>query len=200
MARTVWLTFDDGPNPDKTPVVLKCLKANNIKATFFMVGNLAEQHKSTAEAVAAAGHFIGNHTYTHTVVKGLPEARIKEEISKADAPLSKLSTYQKWFRPPTGALDATARRVAASLGFDIYKWNVDTKDYESKDAAVWIPLGISEIKAQANTAVVLNHDIYEATANNLQKFIDEIRKLPNTTFGAPSNLPVINVLPGGAEV
>ncbi|WP_165823577.1 polysaccharide deacetylase family protein [Metarhizobium album] len=200
MARTVWLTFDDGPNPLKTPVVLKCLKDNNIKATFFMVGNLAELHKSTAEAVAKAGHLIGNHTYTHRVLEGLPEAQIKEEISKADVPLSKLSTYKKWFRPPTGALDATVRKVAADLGFGIYKWNVDTKDYDSKDPDKWIPLGISEIKAQSSAAVVLNHDIYEATANHLQQFIDEIRKLPNTTFGAPSSLPVINTIAGGAEV
>jgi peptidoglycan/xylan/chitin deacetylase (PgdA/CDA1 family) len=192
MARTVWLTFDDGPNPIKTPVVLKALKDNNIQATFFMIGNVAGPNLETAKKVAAAGHLIGNHTYTHAVLEGKTKAQIKKEIQDAEEKLKGLSTYKKWFRPPEGKLDTNVREVATELGYQIVLWNVDTKDWQSKDHKIWIPKGISGIKDVGGKSVVLNHDIWESTANHVQEFIDEIKKLGDASFGAPKDMPLID--------
>ena len=131
--KKVWLTFDDGPNGLKTPTVLDVLKHNGITATFFMIGNVAAPNFSTAKKVALAGHFIGNHSNTHQVVKGLSKPKIRKEIVDADATLKGLSTYKKWFRPPTGEYDANVSAVVDELGFEIVKWNVETDDYDSRD-------------------------------------------------------------------
>jgi peptidoglycan/xylan/chitin deacetylase (PgdA/CDA1 family) len=156
-----------------------------------MIGNVAAPNLSTAKKVAAAGHFIGNHTNTHRIVEGLSKAEIKKEIVDADTTLKGLSTYRKWFRPPEGKYDANVSAVVDELGFKIALWNVDTKDWESKDPAIWIPMGIDGIKTKGDKCVVINHDIYESTADHVQEFIDQIKQIGDVTFGSPSDMPLM---------
>jgi peptidoglycan-N-acetylglucosamine deacetylase len=191
MTKKVWLTFDDGPNGLKTPTVLDVLKNNGITATFFMIGNVAVPNLGTAKKVAAAGHFVGNHSNTHTVVKGLSKVAIKKEIVDADATLSGLATYMKWFCPPEGKYDANVSAVVNELNFKIVLWNVDTADWDSQDPAIRIPKGIAGIKAKGDQCVVINHDIYESTANHLQEFIDQIKQIGGVTFGSPGDMPLM---------
>ena len=63
--KKVWLTFDDGPNPNTSPFVLNLLKKNNVKATFFCVGKNIEEYPEIFKRIKADGHSVGNHTYSH---------------------------------------------------------------------------------------------------------------------------------------
>ena len=71
----VWLTFDDGPDPEHTPPLLDTLKACNVQATFFMIGMKAERHPDLVRRIAAEGHCIGNHSYHHERIDRLSGAR-----------------------------------------------------------------------------------------------------------------------------
>ena len=83
--RVVALTYDDGPNPPYTEALLDVLAKHDVKATFFMIGDRIAAHPETVKQVLAAGHEIGNHTYTHPVLGFLPPALVKREIDRTDA-------------------------------------------------------------------------------------------------------------------
>src|SRR5262245_59369372 len=76
-AKDVWLTFDDGPHPVQTDRVMKILEDSGIKATFFVIGENAKNHKRLVKKAFDAGHRIGNHTYTHPHLSKLSEAKIR---------------------------------------------------------------------------------------------------------------------------
>lgn len=100
--KVVALTFDDGPSP-KAKEVLDILEDNGVKATFFVIGNELERNMLEGKRIAAAGHELGNHTYSHQRMVFKSPAFIKEEIEKTDA-LIRQTGYQGeiHFRPPNG--------------------------------------------------------------------------------------------------
>jgi len=96
------LTFDDGPSA-RTPEILKILAAEDVKATFFLVGSQIEKHPDWAQAILAAGHEIGNHSYTHQRMVFKSREFYAEEVEKTDALIHKLGFQGKiLFRPPYG--------------------------------------------------------------------------------------------------
>jgi peptidoglycan-N-acetylglucosamine deacetylase len=80
----VALTFDDGPTPDATLRVLSDLAAEDVRATFFLNGSSMAEHPGATRALVAAGHEIGNHSYSHPVMLGLSQERIEHEIERTD--------------------------------------------------------------------------------------------------------------------
>jgi peptidoglycan-N-acetylglucosamine deacetylase len=186
--RTVFLTFDDGPHPRNTPRVLNTLAAHGIKAAFFMIGGNCKQHPNIVAEVAAAGHRIGNHTYTHPDLTRRSESRIRSEIRRTETLIERYVHGQKLLRPPYGSHNGLVDRVIAELGYRIVLWNVDTVDWSRKyQPTRWIQHGIDQIRARSRS-VVLNHDIQRTTANNLDTFIRRIKALGNVSFGSPSDL------------
>jgi peptidoglycan/xylan/chitin deacetylase (PgdA/CDA1 family) len=81
-ARRIAITFDDGPNGPFTEAVLKLLAQYGAKATFFMVGRAVEAQSELARAVAAAGHAVGSHTYSHAKLHRMPLERMQEEVDR----------------------------------------------------------------------------------------------------------------------
>lgn len=122
VGKAVYLTFDDGPIPEVTPKVLAILDRYGVKATFFMVGENIDKHPDVFEQVIKAGHAIGNHTYNH--VKGW-------KYSTADyiANVQKFPKETKLFRPPYGRTWLWQRMAVKRLGYEIYLWDVLTRDY-----------------------------------------------------------------------
>jgi peptidoglycan-N-acetylglucosamine deacetylase len=99
--KVVAITFDDGPNPTYTPQVLEIFSEAKGKATFFMIGEQMESHPEVVKQVAAEGHEIGNHTFTHPKLSQLSSAEGMEEIERTEMLIEEL-TGQKpvLFRPP----------------------------------------------------------------------------------------------------
>ena len=122
VGKAVYLTFDDGPIPEVTPKVLAILDKYGVKATFFMVGENIDKHPEVFEQVVQAGHAIGNHTYNH--MKGW---RVSTEEYIAN--VQKFPKETKLFRPPYGRTWLWQRRAVKRLGYEIYLWDVLTRDY-----------------------------------------------------------------------
>jgi peptidoglycan/xylan/chitin deacetylase (PgdA/CDA1 family) len=113
-ARLVALTFDDGPDPERTPRVLELLARGGHTATFFCIGRNAERHPDVVTATAGQGHEIGNHTYSHPPLPLVSRRRLVEEVRRAEWVLTALAgAPPAHFRPPMGwATPAILRRVA----------------------------------------------------------------------------------------
>src|SRR5690349_15665123 len=97
------LTYDDGPNDPHTQRLLDVLAAHGAKATFFLIGKYVRQRPEIARAVAAAGHEIGNHTYTHPNLIFVSKARLRQELEDCRKAIEDaLGTSPAIFRPPFG--------------------------------------------------------------------------------------------------
>ena len=102
-AKGVALSFDDGPDPEVTPLVLELLARRNLSATFFVTGAAAQRHPEIVQAILAAGHTVGNHSYSHfpfLMLKG--RAVLRREIEAAQEVFLRFGIVPLAFRPPVG--------------------------------------------------------------------------------------------------
>lgn len=186
--KRIWLTFDDGPHPYNTDRILRKLDTFNIKATFFVVGRNARTFKRLVQQTFAAGHRIGNHSYTHFDLTTLTEEKVRDEIEWTDEVIADCGGSDKIFRPPYGHTNATIRKVASELGYRIALWNVDTLDWDRNYQPMkWVQHAVTQIRLR-NKSKVLNHDIHKTTADSFDAFISSIGQLGNATFEPPSTL------------
>jgi len=124
------LTFDDGPHPEFTPRLLDALSAAGISATFFVVGDRAARHRDILQRIAADGHEIGNHTWTHSEPRETSTAKLADEVRRTCELIEDVTHREcRLFRPPKGEL--TLRKLLALRREQqtIVLWNQDTKDY-----------------------------------------------------------------------
>ncbi len=163
------LTFDDGPGK-LTMQLLEQLETYDAKATFFMVGTNVPRYPDTVRKVKEMGCEIGNHSVTHAKLTGLAtDEEIVAEIIGTNTALSNIIGEESaFFRPPYGAVDD---RVVALANAPLVMWSIDTRDWESKDAAVIRDYVLGTVQ---DGDIVLMHDIHEAT---VQAAIDCIPKL-----------------------
>jgi peptidoglycan/xylan/chitin deacetylase (PgdA/CDA1 family) len=177
--RRVWLTFDDGPHPANTETILKALDRHGVKAIFFMVGQNAQRHRTTAKAVADAGHWVGNHTWAHPDLTTRTDEQIRDEIERTREVIGDLETTRV-FRPPYGARNRRVDAVVASLGYETMLWTVDTLDWKYRSNQ-WIEHGLDQIEDRSSS-LVLAHDIHATTATRVDRFIQRIKDLGDVTF------------------
>ena len=150
------LSFDDGPHPRYTPIILDILAEYGIKATFFMVGENVRYYSAAAEAVVAAGHEIGNHTFTHRKINLMNEHEILQEIESCEEAVASVSEQKLHFiRPPEGHLNDTMRRVIGSLDYQIVLWDVDTRDWAHTPPATITKHVLDTVQAGD---IILMHD------------------------------------------
>ena len=124
------LSFDDGPHPRLTPVILGILQEYGIRATFFMIGENVGYYPNAARAVVEAGHEIGNHTFSHRRFSHLSEAEMKAEIHACEQAISAVSSSPvRLIRPPEGQMNEAVRRAVGALDYRIILWDVDTRDW-----------------------------------------------------------------------
>jgi peptidoglycan/xylan/chitin deacetylase (PgdA/CDA1 family) len=129
------LTYDDGPNDPYTLRLLDVLARHDVKATFFMIGRYVQQHPEIAQAVAQAGHVIGNHTYTHPnlIFSSGPQTRAQIEQCQ-EALRQAVGGHSHLFRPPFGGRNPATLRLARSLGLEPVMWNVTGWDWNAPSA------------------------------------------------------------------
>ena len=150
------LTFDDGPHPILTERILKILARYNVKATFFMVGVNVENYPDAARAVIAAGHEVGNHTYTHRVLNRLSHEEIDNELGRCEDVLEELCEYRPHlFRPPQGAISPLVEADADQNDYSLILWSLDTRDWEDKNADRIVREVVSKVKSGD---IILMHD------------------------------------------
>ncbi len=129
------LTFDDGPNPAWTPRLLDTLAAHRVQATFFLLGKFAEAEPDLVRRIAAAGHLIGNHSWSHPDLSRTPSDAIREELRRTSATLEQIAGAPvRFFRPPYGARRPAVFRIARELGLQPVLWNAMTSDWSEPSA------------------------------------------------------------------
>jgi peptidoglycan-N-acetylglucosamine deacetylase len=129
------LTFDDGPNPKWTPRLLDTLAAQGVKATFFMLGSRAEAERELVRRVAAEGHLIGNHSWSHPNLVVTAASKIREELRRTSDALEQITGEKvRYVRPPFGARRPAVFRIARELGLRVVLWNAMTSDWSEPSA------------------------------------------------------------------
>ncbi|WKU03043.1 polysaccharide deacetylase family protein [Micromonospora sp. HUAS LYJ1] len=156
--RAVALTFDDGPDPTWTPRVLNQLRANQVKATFCVVGTQVRKHPELVARIVREGHQLCNHSWRHDVDLGRrPVADIRADLVRTNQAITKAVPGAKvpFYRQPGGRWTPEVVQVAKELGMRSLHWTVDPQDWAKPAAGV-----ISgRIKGAARPgAVVLMHD------------------------------------------
>ncbi|MEV6179214.1 polysaccharide deacetylase family protein [Streptomyces sp. NPDC052015] len=154
--RTMVLTFDDGPDPRYTPAILDTLAEYDVRAMFFVCGEMAASYPHLLARMADAGHVVGNHTWSHPLLTRLTRRRIRSEMSRTSDVIE--DTYgerPRWFRAPYGAWNRAAFQVGAELGMEPLAWTLDSLD--------WTTPGTRTIvdrveKGAGPGVVVLSHD------------------------------------------
>ena len=132
--KKIALSFDDGPHPRYTERILEILDQYSIKATFFAIGVNIQNYPEPLRKVAAAGHEIGNHSFSHSVCNPNKVYNLAEEMQKCDSLIFETTGQKpKLFRPPCGIYDDKIINAAEELGYSVVLWSVDTLDWKGTE-------------------------------------------------------------------
>ncbi|MFD2122153.1 polysaccharide deacetylase family protein [Streptomyces cirratus] len=150
------LTFDDGPDPRYTPGILDTLARYRVRAVFFVCGEMATDNRDLLRRMAAEGHVIGNHTWTHPLIPTLGRPDLAAEIGRtSDVVEQTVGTAPRWFRAPYGAWNRAAFEIGAELGMEPLAWTVDTLDWTEPGTATIVSRVLG---GAAPGVIVLSHD------------------------------------------
>jgi len=171
--KQVAITFDDGPHPAYTPKLLDILARHNAKATFFLVGEKAEQAPNLVRAQAAAGHNIGNHTYHHVNLQKIPDEDVAVEIQACGEVLKGILGQEiHLFRPPGGGYDRQIAVAAEALGYTTVFWSDNSGDYKNPGGKA---LEARVLKRIGNGGIILLHDGVRQTVEVLPQIIQILK-------------------------
>ncbi|HEY6736204.1 MAG TPA: polysaccharide deacetylase family protein [Candidatus Saccharimonadia bacterium] len=163
---SILLTFDDYISPSQADAICSLLEPHQIRAMFFFQGDWAQHNQPLIDKLAAAGHIIGNHTYSHANLTELADEAVTQEIIRGPK-------TQPWLRPPYGAYDKRVRNLAAKLGYVICYWTLDSHDWAPDIAADEICQRVlSRIEP---TSVILMHCHNDTTIAALPQIIEAVR-------------------------
>ena len=173
------LTFDDGPSPRYTDRVLAILAAECVKATFFMVGEMAQMFPAEAKKVRAEGHTVGTHSFSHPFTfNKMSEVKAGAEIDKGiDAVASALGGRDEvapFFRVPGFLTSTTTEAALASRGLMTWSADITADDWKRISGAEVAKRAISGIEAEGRGILVL-HDIHERTVEALPTILTELK-------------------------
>lgn len=130
IGRAMVLTFDDGPDPLYTPHILATLREHDVRAMFFLCGEMANDNQDLVRAIAEDGHTIGNHSWTHPLVTRLSRAGARDELGPTSEVIEKITgAAPLWYRAPHGAWNRNSFEIGAAMGMEPMAWTVDTLDW-----------------------------------------------------------------------
>lgn len=205
--KCVALTFDDGPSP-YTDRLLRVLKDNDAKATFFEIGNKVAANPAGAKRVVDAGMELGSHTWEHPNMTTIPPEDIAAQFSRAnDAIVAATGRKPSLYRPAGGLSNPAVRQAAGNFGLAEILWDVIPFDWanDSNTAATRQVL-MAQIKPGS---VVLFHDTYSSTVDLVYQFIPVLKangyrlvtvsellgpRAPGSSYGSRDNGPPVNEL------
>lgn len=167
----VAMTFDDGPHPQNTPRLLDILRARNIKATFYVIGQNVDRHPGIVRRIVAEGHEIGNHTYTHRKLTALSDSEVDKEMRKTEEAIVRAAGVKpRTMRPPYGALLQRQRgMIYSGFNYPTIMWSVDPNDWRRPGPSVVT----SRILTGAhNGAIILAHDLHAPTVDAMPRTFD----------------------------
>jgi peptidoglycan/xylan/chitin deacetylase (PgdA/CDA1 family) len=171
----VVLTFDDGPARADTKAILKALADECTKATFFMVGRMALSDPEMVKEVAAGGHTIGSHTWSHRNLRPASSSTARQEIESAISTISKAKggPIAPLFRYPYLSANKQTAAYLDSRNIDAVWVDIDSKDYLTRSPKVAEQRILTELEKKKK-GVILMHDIHAWTAAMLPDLLSEL--------------------------
>ena len=168
-AKKAALTFDDGPNPDYTEMLLDGLKERGVKATFFLLGAECEKYPDIVKKIAEDGHLIGVHSYEHVNLSNLTDEAAVEQVDRTNRILYELTgKYAEYIRPPYGCwkynLDYETTMIEVL-------WDVDPLDWKTDNSDVIAERVCSDV---GEDHIILLHDASESSVNAAFKIVDRL--------------------------
>ena len=168
------LTFDATYGVNQTTRLLQILRDNNIQATFFLSGIWPINFPSLARSISAAGHEIGNHSYTHPHMTQLPLTEVSNQIIRTGAMIRNITGARPYlFRPPYGEFNQAILNTVARLGYVIIMWTVDSLDWKNPGVNQIIDRVVNNI---VPGSIVLMHQAAPQTPDALPVIISRLRQ------------------------
>lgn len=173
----VALTFDAGASSVPTPSILKTLRDNGLHVTFFLTGKWCEKNPELVRQIAAEGHEIGNHTYSHPDLRKCTDEEIIDQLARTEELVRSLTgrSTKPYFRPPFGGRDRRVLQVAGEQGYTSVYWSLDCLDaYKKGITADQITQRVLD-RIQGGD-IVLMHCGSAATAQALPELIAKLKE------------------------
>jgi peptidoglycan/xylan/chitin deacetylase (PgdA/CDA1 family) len=171
--KVIALTFDDGPHPFWTRRLIGELKAENLPATFFVVGRQAEKYPELLQEINDNGFTIGNHTYDHLSLLKIPRQYLPAELIACSSIVKDTTgTAPMYFRPPGGEYDDDDLSMAEALGMKIVLWTDDPGDFAKPPASAILK---RVLRKATPGGIILLHDGIGQTLTALPEIVKALR-------------------------
>jgi peptidoglycan/xylan/chitin deacetylase (PgdA/CDA1 family) len=169
------LSFDDGPQPDFTPGVLDILNENNIKAGFFLIGEMIEKEPELVKRMISDGHIVGNHSYSHTKKFTVRNTKaVIRDIKKNEDLIQKITGKKvSFFRPPFGVTNPNIAAAARFLKYKVIGWSIRSLDTMGKPDEKIIKRVVTRFKPGG---IILFHDTHAGIGNIMKEVIRQAKE------------------------
>ena len=169
--KKVAITFDDGPNPDYTPDLLKGLKERGVSAAFFLLGKEVEKYPELVEQMHAEGHLIGTHSYEHVNLCNLTDEKAIEQVDKTNALIEKITGERPQFiRPPYGCWKKNLDYKTSMIEV---LWDVDPLDWKTGNSDVVVSRVLKNVE---EGDIILLHDASASSVKAALSIIDKLQE------------------------
>lgn len=164
------LTFDDGPHPVYTPMLLEGLRERRVNATFFLIGENIEGNEDIVKQMAQQGNLIGNHTYHHVKVSELSAEEACEEMNMTSRLVEEITGEATcYIRPPFGEWDDS---LECETDMIAVKWTIDPLDWTTKNVSEVVEKVVTQTE---ENDIILLHDCYESSVQAALQIVDRLQ-------------------------
>lgn len=168
--RFIALTFDDGPHPIYTPMLLDGLAERNIKASFFLIGDNINGNEEIVQRMYKEGHLIGNHTSAHVLLTSMSENEACREIEETNQKIYEITKKRPlYIRPPFGSW---SEDLECLIPMETILWNIDPLDWKVQDKNAIVK---HVIKYAKNGGIILLHDSYKTSVQAALEIVDTLQ-------------------------
>lgn len=169
----IYLTFDDGPYPERTDKILKILENKGVSATFFMIGEEMDRRRDIVTRVIQLGHSIGYHSYEHKMLNEMSRDQVVKDLECLHEIQSRFDNNIKLYRPPYGELSAKRIIWCILNNVKIVLWTVDSMDsFAERPEDIINNLNKNKVR---DGDIILMHDDTEITVEALPGVIDQLQ-------------------------
>ncbi|MCX6204779.1 MAG: polysaccharide deacetylase family protein [Bacteroidetes bacterium] len=176
LQKTIAISFDDGPVQNNTLEILQILKTENVKATFFCIGNRIAGNEEIVHKIIKEGHIIGNHSYSHHFWFSLFSVKkMKYELHQMDNELKRVVGFKPLlFRPPYGVTNPNLKKAVLSSNYITIGWSIRSMDTVIKNEKKLLNKICKQLKPGA---IILFHDTSDTTLKVLPEFLKHVKSI-----------------------
>lgn len=176
--KSLYLTFDNGYENGFTPHILDVLKEKQVPAIFFVTGQYIKEQPELLKRMAAEGHLIGNHSWSHPDMTAVSDERIKKELDRVKEGVAEVTGQKemRFLRPPRGIFSERTLAVSKELGYINVFWSVAYVDWDTKRQK-GKAYAFEQVTKQLHPgAVLLLHSVSKDNADAMADIIDYARR------------------------